>query len=65
MCRSGRKADVTATTVRFFLYDASRKQWRAFFAEPTYQARCGNALHQFALGGARCACGQIANERQG
>lgn len=45
---------------RFRLYDASRKEWRTFGAEPSYQPRCGNAFHQFAVAAGRCACGQVA-----
>lgn len=47
------------------VWDAARRTWRHFTAEPTYTPRCGNGLHQFAPGKERCVCGHCTRGRVG
>jgi len=56
---------VNLLAVRIPVWDASRKQWRQFFAEAKYTARCGNGLHQFGLGVSTCACGAVQFAKDG
>jgi hypothetical protein len=45
--------------MRILVFDKNKSQCREFEAEPDYEVRCGNGLHQIYETAKRCQCGEV------